>query len=145
MDDQIEIIMQKYIHLNLMAPNECWTELRRTRHPKLEPVNFPPYFTNIKPQVERIKYQDSEELNNTENFAKVKAENNYSSPIYYVPQDKRSESYYRDTFHRDRKKSNRELKRGELAIWRASVFLDTSSSATPAYFSVLHGDTLHAS
>ena len=99
LDDQIEIIMQqKYIHLNLMAPNECWTELRRTRHPKLEPVNFPPYFTNIKPQVERIKYPDSEELNNTENFAKVKAENNYSSPIYYVPQDKRSESYYRDTF-----------------------------------------------
>ena len=38
LDDQIEIIMQqKYIHLNLMAPNECWTELRRTRHPKLEP------------------------------------------------------------------------------------------------------------
>lgn len=91
-------MQQKYIHLNLMAPNECWTELRRTRHPKLEPVNFPPYFTNIKPQVERIKYPDSEELNNTENFAKVKAENNYSSPIYYVPQDKRSESYYRDTF-----------------------------------------------
>lgn len=99
LDDQMEIIMQqKYIHLNLMAPNECWTELRRTRHPKLEPINFPPYYNYIKPQVERIKYPDSEELNNTENFAKVKAENNYSSPIYWIPQDKRSESYYQDNY-----------------------------------------------
>ncbi len=99
MDDKMEIIMQqKYIHLNLMAPNECWTELRRTRHPKLEPITFTPYYTNIKPQVERIKYPDSEELNNSENFAKVKGENNYSSPVYWVPQDKRNESYYGNSY-----------------------------------------------
>lgn len=99
LDDQMEIIMQqKYIHLNLMAPNECWTELRRTRHPKLEPVTFPPYFSDVTPQVERIKYPDSEELNNTDNFTKVKAENNYTSFIYWVPTGKRTESYYRDSY-----------------------------------------------
>lgn len=98
-DDQMELIMQqKYIHLNLMAPNELWTELRRTRHPKLEPINFPPYYKHIKPQVERIKYPESEELNNTENFAKVKSQNNYSSPIYWIPKEKQTESYYRDTY-----------------------------------------------
>lgn len=94
-EDQMEIIMQqKYIHLNLMAPNECWTELRRTRHPKLEPISFPPYYTNITPHVERIKYPTSEQLNNTDNYAKVKDQDNYSTPIFWIPAAKKTESYY---------------------------------------------------
>lgn len=95
LEDQIEIIMQqKYIHLNLMDPNECWTELRRTRHPKLEPVNFPPHVSMVTPQVERIKYPESEELNNSKNFAKVKDQDNYTSPIFWVTPEKAKESFY---------------------------------------------------
>jgi hypothetical protein len=98
-ESRMEMIMQqKYIHLNLMDPNECWTELRRTRHPKLEPINFPPTYTNGKPVIERIMYPSSEETVNSENFLVVKPENNYTSPIYWVPTAKRAESYYGDTF-----------------------------------------------
>jgi len=96
---KMEMIMQqKYIHLNLFDANECWTELRRTRHPKLEPINFPPTYTNAKPQIERILYPSSEETVNSENYLAVKSESNYTSFIYWVPQAKRTESYYRNSF-----------------------------------------------
>lgn len=95
-ENQMEMIMQqKYIHLNLFNSVECWTELRRTRHPKLEPVRFLPYFERSVPQVERIKYPESEEINNTENFMKVKKDDNYTSPIFWVSNNN---SYYRDSY-----------------------------------------------
>jgi predicted transcriptional regulator YdeE len=39
-EDKMEILMQrKYIHIKIiLQPYECFAELRRTVHPKLEPV-----------------------------------------------------------------------------------------------------------
>lgn len=85
LEDQIEIIMQqKYIHLNIMCALECWTELRRTRHPRLEPVSIAPFFTNAKVCAERIKYPTSEQSTNTENYLKVHEQDNYTSPIFWA-------------------------------------------------------------
>ncbi len=97
-EDQMEIIMQqKYIHLNFMGSYELWTELRRTRHPKLEPITFKE-MSMIKPQPERARYDTNEASFNSENYLKVKGEDNYTSPIFWVPEALRSVSYYRDTY-----------------------------------------------
>ncbi len=38
-EDKMEIIMQqKYIHVNITDHYDLWAELRRTRHPLLEPM-----------------------------------------------------------------------------------------------------------
>jgi SusD/RagB-like outer membrane lipoprotein len=83
-DDQMDILMQqKYIHLNLMEIEELWAELRRTRHPKLEPFTW--QGTVMTPQPERIHYPTSELSGNSQNFLKVSAQNNNTSPIFWVP------------------------------------------------------------
>lgn len=85
LDDKMEMIMQqKYIHLNIMCALECWTELRRTRHPRLEPVSIAPFFEKAKVCAERIKYPTSEQATNTENYLKVQKQDNYTSPIFWV-------------------------------------------------------------
>ncbi|GEP91593.1 Starch-binding associating with outer membrane [Chitinophaga terrae (ex Kim and Jung 2007)] len=88
LDDKMEILMQqKYIHLNLLQPYELWAELRRTRHPKLEPFTW---HANVwKPMPERVHYPTVELTNNPDNFSKVANENNTTSPIFWVPADKR--------------------------------------------------------
>jgi len=93
-DNQMEIIMQqKYIHINILHPFELWGELRRTRHPKLEPMTFQGKV--MKPQPERLRYPNSELSNNSEQFLKVIDQNNYTSPIFWR---KDGSSYYRDTY-----------------------------------------------
>ncbi len=92
--DQMEIIMQqKYIHLNLLRPIELWSELRRTRHPKLEPFTF--LEKVMKPEPERLMYPSSELQNNSEAFLKVIDENNWTSPIFWRTD---ASSYYRDDY-----------------------------------------------
>lgn len=92
MNGQMEIIMQqKYIHLNLLRPVELWSELRRTRHPKLEPMTFQGKV--MKPQPERLMYPSSELSTNTDAFLKVIDENNWTSPIFWRTD---ASSYYRD-------------------------------------------------
>ncbi|RAJ87719.1 SusD-like starch-binding protein associating with outer membrane [Chitinophaga dinghuensis] len=97
-EDKMEILMQqKYIHLNLPGTMELFAELRRTRHPKLEPFTFGG--KAMKPVAERIRYPNSELQTNTDNYLKVKAQDNYITPIFWVPADKRAESYYRDDYN----------------------------------------------
>lgn len=97
-ENQMEVIMQqKYIHMNIMGSYELWADLRRTRHPKLEPVTFGTY-SMAKPQPERARYPDSEQVDNSANYAKVEKYNNFTSPIFWVPESKVNESYYRDSY-----------------------------------------------
>ncbi|MDD2314488.1 MAG: SusD/RagB family nutrient-binding outer membrane lipoprotein [Proteiniphilum sp.] len=94
--DKLEIIMQqKYIHLNMIGIYELWTELRRTRRPKLEPVTTL-YDVKSKTQIERAHYPASEQSTNAEEYKKVQDQDNYSSPIFWVKNP--SESFYRDSY-----------------------------------------------
>jgi hypothetical protein len=100
-EDALEIIMQqKYIHLNMMNPNELFSELRRTRHPKLEPFsweiydNLGQYYRNKKMVVERFKYPDSEKSTNKDEYQKVQAQDTWTTPIFWAT--KSSQSYFMD-------------------------------------------------
>jgi hypothetical protein len=87
-DDKMEILMQqKYIHLNLVAPFELWTEIRRTRHPYLEPMTF--MGTVMKPFPERLRYPLSASQTNPEKYLAVQPQDNFTSHVFWVPADKR--------------------------------------------------------
>lgn len=93
LEDKMEILMQqKYIHLNTSDSYELWTELRRTRHPLLEPLLF--QGVTKTPQPERVKYPSSEKANNFDNYQSVVSEDNYTSPIFWVPDNKKGTSWY---------------------------------------------------
>lgn len=97
-EDKMEILMQqKYIHFNLPGSYELFAELRRTRHPKLEPFTFNGRV--MKPVAERIRYPLEEFKYNTENYLKVKAQDNMTTPIFWVPAGKRGEAYYRNDYN----------------------------------------------
>ncbi len=97
LEDKMEVLMQqKYIHINLLRPYMLWGELRRTRHPKIEPFTFGGVV--MTPVVERLRYPSSEVQNNTDNYLKVVDQDNYVTPIFWVPAEKKNESYYRDTY-----------------------------------------------
>jgi len=89
LDDQMEILMQqKYIHLNIMEPFEVWAELRRTRHPFLEPMTFTGKV--MKPFPERLRYPLSASQTNPENYLTVQSQDNFTTPIFWVPTSLRS-------------------------------------------------------
>ena len=87
-------MQQKFIHLNLTLPYECWTELRRTGHPKLEPFTW--HGTVWTPFPERVRYPSAEQQNNAQNFSKVSGENNMTSKIFWVPSDRNPNLYWSD-------------------------------------------------
>lgn len=88
-EDKMEILMQqKYIHLNIVAPYELWTELRRTRHPYLEPMTFTGVVS--KPFPERLRYPLSASQTNPDNYLQVQPQDNFTTPIFWVPNDKRT-------------------------------------------------------
>jgi hypothetical protein len=90
---KMEIIMQqKYVHLNIHDPRELFTELRRTRHPKLNPIVFNPSVI-IHTVVNRIPYPQSESANNFEQYSKVIDQDNFTSPIFWM--DKPAVSFYK--------------------------------------------------
>lgn len=94
-EDQMEILMQqKYIHINLIEPYDLFTDLRRTRHPKLEPMTFSSKV--MRPMPERIRYPQSEFETNTDNYLLVRDQDNYTTPIFLVPASKINESYYQE-------------------------------------------------
>ena len=98
LDDKMEMIMQqKYIHLNLMCPYELWAEIRRTRHPKLEPFTFQREV--MKPFPERLRYPITEQQNNPDNYATVRDQDNFTSPIFWVPENMRSVVPYWDNYN----------------------------------------------
>jgi hypothetical protein len=97
-EEKMEIIMQqKYIHLNILEAFECMTELRRTRHPKLEPITCTGSSTkldNATMMIERFKLPSSERTNNYDEYAKVMADDLWGKPIFWVPQSKINETYF---------------------------------------------------
>lgn len=98
LEDKMEILMQqKYIHLNMMGYHELFAELRRTRHPKLEPMTFGGKV--MKPMVERLKYPNTELATNEQNYLKVVGQDNYTTPVFWVPDSKKNESYYRNDYN----------------------------------------------
>jgi hypothetical protein len=85
-EDKMEIIMQqKYIHLNLHGVYELFAELRRTRHPKLEPVSAPGAtpLNNATMQIERFRYPDSERTNNAAEYQKVSKDDTWTTPVFW--------------------------------------------------------------
>ena len=93
MEAKMEILMQqKYIHLNIMSPFELWAELRRTRHPYLEPMTFTSKV--MKPFPERLKYPLSALQTNADQYFKVKDQDNFTTPVFWVPTAKRSINPY---------------------------------------------------
>lgn len=96
LEDKMEILMiQKQIHINILEPYQYWGDLRRTRHPKLEKFTWKG--KAMAPMVERLKYPSSEVSNNTEFYLKVANQDNLTTPIFWVPDAKKSETYYRNT------------------------------------------------
>ncbi len=97
-EDKMELLMQqKYIHLNLMCPYELWAELRRTRHPKLEPMTF--NAKAMKPLPERLRYPTAEQQTNPDNYATVKNQDNFTTPIFWVPAALRGVNPYWDNYN----------------------------------------------
>lgn len=94
-ENKMEIIMQqKYIHVNITDQYDLWAELRRTRHPLLEPMILRGEY--MKPCPERLRYPSSELQLNGENFKAVQNQDNYTSPIFWVPESKRGTVWYLD-------------------------------------------------
>ena len=92
---KMEIIMQqKYIHVNITDEYDLWAELRRTRHPLLEPMVL--RGVKMKPCPERLRYPSDELQLNGANFAMVQDQDNYTSPIFWVPESKRGTVFYMD-------------------------------------------------
>ncbi|OQP57277.1 hypothetical protein A3860_12035 [Niastella vici] len=97
-EDKMELLMQqKYVHLNLMCPYELWAELRRTRHPKLEPMTFNTKV--MKPLPERLRYPTAEQQTNPDNYATVKSQDNFTTPIFWVPAALRNVNPYWDNYN----------------------------------------------
>jgi hypothetical protein len=96
-EDQMEMLMQqKYIHLNIVAPFELWAELRRTRHPYLEPMSFAPKV--MKPFPERLRYPLSASQTNPDQYLKVQAQDNFITPVFWVPDNKRTVIPYHNNY-----------------------------------------------
>jgi hypothetical protein len=97
-DNKMEILMQqKYIHLNLHGIHELFAELRRTRHPKIEPLSWPSSTggadkINQKMEIARYRYPDSERTNNAQEYQKVSGSDNWTTPIFWAT--KSNESYF---------------------------------------------------
>jgi len=97
-EDKMEILMQqKYIHLNINEAFECFAELRRTRHPQLEPITCygsSNKLDNATMMIERFRLPTSEMANNFEEYSKVMADDMWGKPIFWVPQDKINQKYF---------------------------------------------------
>jgi hypothetical protein len=89
LEDRIEIIMQQlFIHVNITNQYELWGELRRTRHPLLEPFTL--LGSTSKPMPERLRYPSSELQTNQIEYLKVKDQDNFTTPIFWVPDSKKT-------------------------------------------------------
>ena len=97
-EGKMEILMQqKYIHLNFLGCYELFAELRRTRHPKLEPVSCKSdsrTLVNETMMLERFMLPTSERATNFEEYSKVMADDKWSTPVFWVPQNKINEKYF---------------------------------------------------
>jgi hypothetical protein len=53
----------------------------------------------MKPCPERLKYPSSELQNNQDNYLKVRDEDNFTGPIFWVPANKVGVVYYRNDYN----------------------------------------------
>jgi hypothetical protein len=53
----------------------------------------------MKPFPERLRYPTSEQQNNPDNYATVKDQDNFTSPIFWVPQNLRTVNPYWDNYN----------------------------------------------
>jgi hypothetical protein len=101
LEDKMEILMQqKYIHLNISGAYELFAELRRTRHPKLEPITCKSSgieLVNQTMMLERFTLPPSEKSANFDQYSKVMADDKWGTPVFWVPQSKISEKYFLPT------------------------------------------------
>lgn len=95
-EDKMEILMQqKYIHINVHEVLELFAELRRTRHPTLGKYRGPGQtLLENNGMVERVIYPADAADFNSEKFQEVVDQNNYTTPIFWVPDDKKGVSPY---------------------------------------------------
>lgn len=97
-EGKMEILMQqKYVHLNFLGAYELFAELRRTRHPKLEPITCKGesrLLINQTMMLERFKLPTSERATNFEEYSKVMDDDEWGKPIFWVPQEKLDETYF---------------------------------------------------
>jgi len=97
-EGKMEILMQqKYIHLNFLGAYELFAELRRTRHPKLEPITCigeGKALVNETMMLERFMLPTSERATNFDEYSKVMADDHWGNPIFWVPGNKVSEKYF---------------------------------------------------
>jgi len=92
------IITQKYVHLNIQDFVEVFTELRRTRYPKLPILKFGGSVA-LKPMIERYPYPGAEAANNKLSLADVADQDNFTSPIFWVIPSRRGVDYYEPGFN----------------------------------------------
>ncbi len=87
------IIGQKYVHLNIHDYLEVFNELRRTRHPKLPLLKYNESIY-LGAQVERYPYPGDVAATNRDNYAEVVEQDNFTTPVFWVPEHLRNVSYY---------------------------------------------------
>ena len=101
LEDKMEILMQqKYIHLNISGAHELFAELRRTRHPKLEPITSTATGNKLVNQtmmLERFTLPPAERSTNFDEYSKVMADDHWGKPVFWVPQNKIGEKYFLPT------------------------------------------------
>lgn len=73
------IFYQKMVHLNILNPYEIWAEARRL----MRDYGYLPKSVSNVYWIERFFYPPSEANKNAENFKKVAAKNNYSTPVWW--------------------------------------------------------------
>ncbi len=93
---KMEVLMQqKYIDININEVLELFAELRRTRHPTLGKFREQgDLLIEDNGMVERLIYPNAPADFNTEQLSQVQDQNNYSTPIFWVPDSKHGVSPY---------------------------------------------------
>lgn len=101
LEDKMEVIIgQKYVHLNLHDYFEVSNEMRRTKHPKLPLIKFNSSMA-IAPHLERYPYPSNVPATNGESYNEVSAQDNFTTPIFWVPENMQNVSYYMDEYDSD--------------------------------------------
>lgn len=95
-DAKMEVLMQqKYIDININENLELFAEIRRTRHPILGQFrDFGNALRENSGMVERVPYDEDDGIFNAEKFKTVIDQNNFTTPIFWVPENKQAVSPY---------------------------------------------------
>ncbi|MEQ6119957.1 SusD/RagB family nutrient-binding outer membrane lipoprotein [Reichenbachiella sp. MALMAid0571] len=90
--DKMEVIhTQKWMNFLYHNPYEAWTEVRRTRYPKLATGYFGS--TSMEPHLERYPYPGSLSSSNPDAYSEVVGKDNFTTPIFWVADTDKSKKY----------------------------------------------------